>query len=130
MSVADLLKGNFIDGGPFFMTLHYIMWVLVIIYVIKFLRAYKSKTKDLMKLNKFNSTILFIGVFGFLLSLFYRTLGIYGALSAIIEAQDIAPSVLANGLRVSFIAPLYAFFLFLVSSLVWFIFRNKIKALA
>ncbi|MBI9055861.1 MAG: hypothetical protein JEY96_18710 [Bacteroidales bacterium] len=128
MSVVDLLKGNFVDGGPFFMTLHYIMWILVILYSIRFIRNFYSDKKDLKKLEKFNSTILFIGTFGFLLSLFYRTLGIYGALSSILEAQDIAPTIIANGFRVSLIAPLYSFFLFLVSSLIWFIFRNKIKA--
>jgi hypothetical protein len=128
MSVAELLKQNFLDGGPFFMTLHYIMWILVILYVVKFIRNNKSKDKDLKKLEKYNSTILFIGVFGFLFSLFYRNVGIYSALSSIIEAQDISPSIVANGLRVSYIAPLYYFFLFLVSSLIWFLFRNKIKA--
>jgi len=128
MSVADLLKGNFIDGGPLFMTLIYIMWVLVIIITIKFLRNFYSNKKDLKKLEKFNFTIIFIGAFVFLFSLFYRNLGIYGALSTIIDAQDISPSILANGLRVSYIAPLYSFFLFLVSSLIWFFFRNKIKA--
>jgi heme/copper-type cytochrome/quinol oxidase subunit 2 len=127
MSVADLLKGNFIDGGPLFMTLVYIMWVLVIIITIKFLRNHRSKDRDLKKLEKLNSTILFIGAFVFLFSLFYRSLGIYGALSTIIDAQDISPSILANGLRMSYIAPLYSFFLFLVTSLIWFLFRNKIK---
>ena len=127
MSFASLLKGNFIDGGPFSMTLHYIMWFLVILYTVRFLRNYYSKNKDLKKLNKFNSTIIFIGGFGFLLSLFYRTMGIYGALASIEVAQDISPTILAGGLRVSLIAPLYSFFLFLTSSLIWFIFRNKIQ---
>ena len=128
MSVASFLKGNFIDGGPFFMTLHFIMWILVILYTILFLINYYSDKKDLKKLEKFNSTIIFIGAFGFLFSWFYRMLGMYGALSTIAAAQDISPSVLAGGLRVSLIAPLYAFFLFLTSSLIWFVFRNKIKA--
>ena len=127
MSFASLLKGNFIDGGPFFMTLHFLMWVLVILYTIRFLRNYYSNNKDLKKLSKFNSTIIFIGGFGFLLSLFYRTLGIYGALASIEIAQDISPTILAGGLRVSLIAPLYSFFLFLISSLIWFVFRNKIQ---
>jgi len=128
MSVANLLKGNFIEGGPFFMTLHFIMWILVILYTILFLINYYSDKKDLKKLEKFNSTIIFIGAFGFLFSWFYRMLGMYSALSTIAAAQDISPSLLAGGLRVSLIAPLYAFFLFLTSSLIWFVFRNKIKA--
>ncbi|MCK5171020.1 MAG: hypothetical protein KAQ75_14175 [Bacteroidales bacterium] len=127
MSLANLLKENFMDGGPFFMTLHYIMWILIILYTIRFLRNYYSKNKDLKKLIKFNSTIIFIGGFGFLFSLFYQALGISGALASIEVAQDISPSLLAGGLRVSLIAPLYSFFLFLISSIIWFVFRNLIK---
>lgn len=127
MSVADLLKENFMEGGPFFMTLNYILWILVIIFIIRFIRNYKSTTKDIKKLEYFNSTILFIGTFGFLLMLFFRYIGIFGALSAIERAQDISPAIIIKGFRVSFIAPLYSFFLFLVTFLTWFIFRNLIK---
>ena len=128
MSLASLLKQNFIDGGPFFMTLHYIMWLLVIIFTVRFLRNYFSENKDLKKLGKFNSIIIFIGGFGFLLAFFYQNLGFYGALVSIEQAQDISPTLLLGGLRVSLIAPLYSFFLFLISGLIWFIFRNLIKA--
>lgn len=129
MSVASLFKGHFMDGGPFFMTLHFIMWLLVILYSIKFIQNYKSSDKNLKKLEKFNSTIIFIGAFGFLFSWFYRMLGMYSAFSIAETAQDISPNLLAGGLRVSLIAPLYAFFLFLTSSIIWFFFRNKVKAL-
>ena len=124
MSVASLLKQNFVEGGPFFMTLHYILWILVIIYSIRFLMNYYSETKDSKKLCKMKSTILFIGGFGFLLSIFYQHLGFYGALSAAERAQDISPALLLGGLRVSLIAPLYSLFLFLISILLWFVFRN------
>lgn len=127
MSVADLLRENFLEGGPFFMTLHYIMWILVIIIAIRFLRNYYSKNKDLKKMDKFNATIIFIGAFGFLFSLFYRNVGIYSALSSIEVTPDISTSLLIHGLKISLIAPLYSFFLFLTTCLIWFIFRNLIK---
>jgi hypothetical protein len=127
MSVADLLKQHFIEGGPFFMTLHYIMWILVLFFTIRFLRNYYSQNRNSKKLEKLNQNIIFIGVFGLLISFFYRTTGIYGALAAIEIAPDISPALLVGGLRVSLIAPLYAFFLFLITTLIWFIFRNLIK---
>lgn len=130
MSVANLLKGHYMDGGPFFMTLHFITWILVILYVVKFIQNFKSNNKDLKKLEKFNSTILFVGAFGLLFSWFYRMIGMYSAFTIAENAQDISPALLAGGLRVSLIAPLYAFFLFLVTSIIWFSFRNKIKALS
>lgn len=129
MSLADLLKENFVDGGPFFMTLHFIMWILVIIYSIRVLKNYRSKNQDYYQLEKFNTTILFIGGFGFLFSLFYRTMGMYSAFSALEITSDISPTLVASGLKASLIAPLYSLFLFLVTGIIWFINRNKIREL-
>lgn len=127
MSLASLIKQNFLEGGPFFMTLHFIMWILVIIFAVRFLFNYFSKSKNTKRLTKFNATIIFIGGFGFLLAIFYQNMGLYGALSAIEHAADISPALIVGGLRVSLIAPLYSFFLFLISFLIWFVFRNLIR---
>ncbi len=127
MSLASLIKQNFLEGGPFFMTLHLIMWILVIIFAVRFLLNYFSKSKNTKRLTKFNATIIFIGGFGFLLAIFYQNMGLYGALSAIEHAADISPALIVGGLRVSLIAPLYSFFLFLISFLIWFVFWNLIR---
>ena len=128
MSVAGLLKENFIEGGPFFMTLHYISWILVIVLSIRFMKSFRSKNRDYKKLDKFNSTILFIGGFGLLFALFYRTMGMYSAFSVLEATSDISPTLVASGLKESLIAPLYSLFLFLVTSIIWFINRTKIKS--
>lgn len=93
MSLASLLKQHFFEGGPFFMTIHYILWILVIIYSIRFFMNYYSDNKEIKKLNKFKTNILFIGGFGFLLSIFSQHLGFYGVLSSIERAQDISPTL-------------------------------------
>lgn len=128
MSVADLLKQNFIDGGPFFMLLHYFMWLLVIFYSIRFIKNYRSPNPDYVRLNRFNATILFIGGFGLLFSLFYRTLGMYSAFAALEVTSDISPSLVAGGFKASLVAPLYSLFLLLVTSIIWFVNRNKITS--
>jgi hypothetical protein len=125
MSVADLLKENFIDGGPFFMTLHYLMWILVIIFTVLATKNFRATVCDYKKLEKFNTTILFIGGFGLLFSLFYRSMGMYSAFSALETTNDISPTLVAGGLKASLIAPLYSLFLFLVTGIIWFIFRLK-----
>lgn len=126
MSIANLLKNNFFEGGPFFMTLHYFMWILVIYFTLKFILNFKKTQASLLKLEKINATILFIGGFGFLLSFFYRTTGMYSAFSVLENSSDISLGLLAGGLKASVIAPLYATFLFLVTGIIWFVFRNKI----
>ena len=126
MSVADLLKQNFMDGGPGFMTLHYLMWILVIIFSVRAAKNIRSKNFDFRKLEKLNTSILLIGGFGLLLSLFYRTMGMYSAFSVLETTSDISPTLVAGGLKASLVAPLYSLFLFLVTGIIWFTFRLKI----
>ena len=114
-------------GGISFMLPIYIMWIVVIFFTIKFLLNYYSENRDLKKLAKQNSLIIFIGSFAFLFGLLGQIIGLYNALLAIQAASDISPGIMAGGLRVSLIAPLYGFVLFLISSIVWFIYRNLIR---
>lgn len=124
MSVADLLKQNFMDGGPGFMTLHYLMWILVISFTVIAIKSIRNK--NYKKLEKLNTTILFIGGFGLLFSLFYRTMGMYSAFSVLETTSDISPTLVAGGLKSSLVAPLYSLFLFLVTGVIWFVLRLKI----
>uniref|UniRef100_UPI003216781E hypothetical protein n=1 Tax=uncultured Draconibacterium sp. TaxID=1573823 RepID=UPI003216781E len=126
MSVADLLKENFIEGGPFFMTLHYLMWILVIVFTIRATKYFRATNSDYKKMEKLSTTILFIGAFGLLFSIFYRTIGMYSAFSVLERSGDISPTLVAGGLKASLIAPLYSLFLLLVTCIIWFILRLKI----
>ncbi len=114
-------------GGIYSMSLIYIMWIVVIYFTIKFLLNYFSKNKDFKKLAKQNSLIIFIGSFAFLFGLLMQIVGMYQALVCVQEAGDISPALIAGGLRISLLAPLYGFVLFLLSGIIWFIFRNLIK---
>ena len=115
------------EGGIYFMAPIYIMWIVVIFLSVKFLLNYFSDNKDHEKLKKQNSTIIFIGSFSFLFGIFGQTLGIFGALTAIQNASDIAPSLIAGGLKVSLLTTLYGFSLLLLSSIIWFVFRSLLK---
>lgn len=122
-----MIVKHFFEGGPSFMFFIYAMWITVGFISIKFLMNYFSDKKDLEKLTKQNSIILFVGSFAFLFGLFGQMLGMYGALSCVYEAGDISPALIAGGIGVSLIAALYGFGLLLVSSIVWFIFKNLIN---
>ncbi|PLX11612.1 MAG: hypothetical protein C0597_14780 [Marinilabiliales bacterium] len=121
-----ILKNLFV-GGIYFMLPIYIMWVVVIFLSIKFLVNYFSPEPNIKKLQQQNSTILFIGSFAFLFGLLGQIIGLYYALEAIQAAHDLSPTIMAGGLKVSFIAPLYGFVLLLLSSVVWFIYRTLIR---
>ncbi|NOQ26665.1 MAG: hypothetical protein GQ564_15000 [Bacteroidales bacterium] len=115
------------EGGPAFMSVIYAMWIVVIFIVIRFLINYFSDKKDLQKLTKQNSIILFVGSFTFLLGLTGQMIGMYHALDSVQKAGDIQLSLIAGGIRVTLIAPLYGFGLLLISSIIWFLFRNLLR---
>jgi biopolymer transport protein ExbB/TolQ len=115
------------EGGLAFMSVIYALWIVVIFIVIKFLINYFSDKKDLQKLTKLNSVILFVGSFTFLIGLFGQMIGMYGALAVVSKVDNISPTLFAGGIGVSLICALYGFGLLLVSSIIWFIFRNLIQ---
>ena len=121
-----MILKHFMEGGPKFMSAIYILWIAVIILAIRFLIIY-SKDKQSIKLKRTNDAILFLGSFTFLLGIFGQIIGFFQVLNVIEREGDIAPCLIAGGLRVSLLAPLYGFTLLLVSAMVWFIFRNLIK---
>jgi len=114
-------------GGIYFMLPIYLMWIVVFFFSIKFLVNYFSSNRDENKLKKQNSIILFIGSFAFLFGLLGQIIGLYSALQAIQAAHDISPALMAGGLRVSSIAPLYGLVLFLISGVIWFVYRNLLS---
>ena len=122
-----MLVEHLMIGGIYFMLPIYIMWIVVIFLSIKFLMNYFSEKRDLNKLSKQNSLIIFIGSFGFLFGLLGQISGMYQALVCVQAVGDISPALIAGGLRVSLLAPMYGFILFLISGIIWFIFRNLIK---
>jgi len=122
-----MIVKNLIEGGISFMLPIYLMWIAVIFLAIKFLVNYYSTNKDLQKLSKQNSFILFIGSFAFLFGLLGQILGLFQALKFIQMATEISPALMAGGLRVSLIAPLYGLVLLVISSVIWFVFRNLVR---
>ena len=105
----------------------YIMWIVVIFFTIKFLVNYFSQNRDFKKLSKHNSLILFIGSFAFLLGLFGQILGLYQVLACVYDAGDMSPSLIAGGIKVTLLTSIYGFVLFLISGIIWFVFRNLLK---
>lgn len=122
-----MIVKHLFEGGISFMSIIYAMWIIVIFFIIKFLINYFSDKKDLHKLTKQNSIILFVGSFAFLIGLFAQMIGVYNALASVYEAGDISPALIAGGLKVTLIAPMYGLVLFLISIILWFNFKNLLS---
>ncbi|MFD0761264.1 MotA/TolQ/ExbB proton channel family protein [Lutibacter aestuarii] len=95
------------DGGPTFTYPMLIMFLIVIALIIKaFLKGdAEGKTKKLI-----SHISLFALVWGFLGQL----IGLIGAFDSIQAAGDVAPSVLAAGLKIALLSPTFGMVIFLV----------------
>jgi len=116
------------QGGPFFMGILTILLVIMVAWIVyHFVVAYSGKRmsfeKALRKLGYGKSIGLFALVTGFLGQL----IGMTTALSFIAKAGGISPGVLASGIRVSMICPIYGILIYLISVLLWFIASNILE---
>ncbi len=98
------------DGGPFFMYSLLIILILVIILIVKGLLNRENTTRTVKLIS---SITLFAVVWGF----FAQMVGMIGAFDSIELAGDISPQVLAGGLKISFLAPLFGMLIFLIGRL-------------
>ena len=118
---------HFHQGGPSFMSIVYLLWIVVIIMTVRIIYDLVKGKKTIPKLKKENEVILFTGSFAFLVGVLGQVIGLYGAMAAMETAKEaISPNLLAGGIRVSSLPPLYGLTLFIISGLLWFIFRQII----
>ena len=61
------------------------------------------------------------GLFTMITGILGQLIGLMMAFTAIEEAMDISPAIIAGGLKVSMITTLYGIFIYLLSILIWFI---------
>ncbi|MFO7880821.1 MAG: MotA/TolQ/ExbB proton channel family protein [Bacteroidales bacterium] len=118
---------HFYQGGPTFMSIVYLLWIVVIIMTVRIIYDLVKGKKTIAKLKKENEVILFTGSFAFLVGVLGQVIGMFEALKVMETVKDISPALLAGGLRVSIIAPLYGLTLFIISGPIWFVFRQIIR---
>lgn len=114
----------FYEGGPLF------MFILTVTGLAMIFFAVKTGIDIFGKRNYSGKGVNYILMFGslsFILGLLAQAIGMFQAFEAIQRVGDVSPSLVAGGLRVSMIAPLYGVFFFIISIPVWMIFRETVK---
>lgn len=116
------MKDLFYMGGPLFMSILSILFLLILVYaVFNLLAILNSKQEDILILRSRIAHIKSIGVFAAITGIFGQLIGLYMAFAAIENAMDISPSIMFGGLKISMITTLYGIILYLVSLLIWFL---------
>lgn len=108
----------FVMGGPLFMGILSLILIGVIISVVRYLTA-EEKTKNKLDLIKsFGLLAMITGVLG-------QLIGLFDALKAIEQMGQVAPGILAGGLKVSMITTLYGLTIYVISLIIWISLKHK-----
>ncbi len=118
----------FYEGGPNFMFPIYMMWIIVFIHAIRFIILYRGN-KSPRKLKRTNNSILFFGSLAFLIGITGQMVGLVAGFDIVQATGDagIDPRYIAGGFKVTFIAPIIGMMILILSSILWFVFRNLKK---
>jgi biopolymer transport protein ExbB/TolQ len=116
-------------GGPLMWVLVVIAVALVVLIVKKALQLFGNEVSG-ADLEKGLHAILFWGAFSAVLGVYAQLSGIYRALRTIIDAPEISPPVIAEGMTISFHTTLFGLSVFLIAGLAWFILYRRYRALS
>ena len=98
------------EGGPFFMYPLLLILILVIFLIVKGFLKKEVVDKTISLISSITLFALVWGVLG-------HIIGMIGAFDTISEVGDISPSVLATGLKISLLTPVFGAFIFLIGRL-------------
>ncbi|MBN1985341.1 MAG: MotA/TolQ/ExbB proton channel family protein [Prolixibacteraceae bacterium] len=104
------LIGKFIDGGPVFTVVIFICLILVLAL---FAAAFMNKANQ----EKFKLLMKHIGWFAVAWGFMGRTFGLINAFDAVAAHGELTPSLLADGLKMALVDPLFGIFVFIVARL-------------
>lgn len=104
---------RFNEGGPFMMTLILICLILSLAFMIK---AFRNLNKDPLYSKKMTRLVADVSLLGLVLGFFGSIIGMIEAFDAVEEFNDsVNTTIIAGGLKVSFLTILFGCFVFIIS---------------
>jgi hypothetical protein len=110
----------FYQGGALFMGILTLLFLIIVTVAVY--RVVQISRGDIEHFTTFRHSlgqIKSIGLFTLVFGIFAQLLGLYQMFSFIQQSGDVAPSIVAGGLKVSTISTLYGMIIFLLSWLIW-----------
>ncbi|MEN8118438.1 MAG: MotA/TolQ/ExbB proton channel family protein [Bacteroidota bacterium] len=102
------LLGKFNDGGPIFT---YTILIALVVVIILFAKAMISKGDNYKAIELIKSISWFAVAWGFL----GRTFGLIIAFNMVEAAGELTPRLLAEGLKMALVDPLFGIFVFIIA---------------
>ncbi len=118
--IGTTLFNRFMEGGALFMSLVLICLLISIYFTVKSLLTIKTNIEISKKMLKHISDS---GTLGLALGIMGLFLGLIAAFDVLEATGGAAPSIIAGGLKVALLSPLFGLFTFSVSKLAILILR-------
>lgn len=112
-------------GGIFLWVQVLVIILMVVLAVIKFGQYYRNSSLGKLPFHQSHHAILFLGIFSLVWGMFTQVLGFVQALNAIIEAADVSPALIMEGLKNSFVSPLIGLVTLLFAAILWVLLQGR-----
>lgn len=109
----------FYAGGVFMWPLTLFALIIVGLAVKLTLDALRTENGTQSGARVLQNVLLQLGIFSFFLGILSQAIGLMQAFDAIEGMGGVSPAMLAGGLKVSMIAPVYGLMIFLVTFMLW-----------
>ena len=117
----------------FFIVMGFWRWPLII-FTLLIIYNLVRYSPEVMKGNRVAESvrisidsILFWGIMSVATGILGQISGIYNALNIIIKATDISPQIVMKGFSESFTSTIFGFYIFILSGLIWYFLKRKIR---
>ncbi|MCG8306579.1 MAG: MotA/TolQ/ExbB proton channel family protein [Cytophagales bacterium] len=108
---------------PLILLLILVLTVIVLLVVENFIRS----KKDPFRYKQGLSALLVLGSLSAVVGMLGQIMGIWHALAAILEAADINPTIVIEGLQASFGTTYFGFIIFFIAFIAWLFFSYDHK---
>jgi len=120
----------FLSGGEMMWLFLLIALLIIYLSIKKAIQLFSKKDLPGPVLENGINAIIFWGSISAILGFFAHYLGVYYAMQAIYRASDISPAIVAYGYSLSLVTILTGLVLFIISAIIWFVFRWRYRQLA
>jgi len=125
-TIQDTGMNMYTEGGVFMAPMTILGLVMIVLAISTLMKAFKG-TEDIERNRRMNSIVLQLGVFTFFVGILSQAIGLMQAFQVIQQVGDISPILLAQGLYVSMIAPVYGLIILLVALALWSLGRYRLS---
>lgn len=123
MNFSIVLSSILQHLGPFKYPMYAILILVIVLIILLLIDSFNMKKSNPERRKQQLSGLLVFGSMNLAIGMFGQIMGIWYALAAILEAADISPAIVTQGLQASFGTTYFGFITFFIAIIFWIIFN-------